>query len=379
MKYYLVAGEASGDLHASRLMHEIKLLDNAANFRFFGGDLMKAEGGVLVRHYRDMAFMGFIDVARNLRTIMKLMDECRRDIREFAPDAVILVDYPGFNLKIARYVKQTLGIKVHYYIAPKIWAWKEYRIKNIRRYVDFMYSILPFEPDYFARLGYRVDYVGNPTVDELAVRPFADETFDDFVRDNSLSSKPIIALVSGSRVGEIKGSLPRMIESARHLTDYQLVVAGAPGISPSLYASIIGDLPVTVLYDRTHRLMKQAAAALVTSGTATLEAAVIGVPQVVCYHVFGGRVTHKIFEYVLRNISYVSLVNLIADRPVVKELLAHHFNPRDTRNELERILTPAVRAEIAEGYAEVRRRLGGTGAARRAAALVVERAGRHNF
>lgn len=366
-------------MHASRLMHEIKQLDKEADFRFFGGDLMQAEGGVLVRHYRDMAFMGFIDVARNLGTIMKLMEECRRDIRLYAPDAVILVDYPGFNLKIARYVKETLGIKVHYYIAPKIWAWKEYRIKSIKRYVDFMYSILPFEPDYFARLGYKVDYVGNPTVDELLVRPYADETFDDFVRDNSLSSKPIIALVSGSRVGEIKGSLPRMIESARHLTDYQLVVAGAPGISPSLYASIIGDLPAVVLYGKTHRLMKQATAALVTSGTATLEAAVIGVPQVVCYHVFGGRVTHKIFEYVLRNISYVSLVNLIADRPVVKELLAHHFNPRDTRRELERILRPDVRKEMSEGYAEVMRRLGGTGAARRAAALVVERAGRHNF
>lgn len=379
MKYYLVAGEASGDLHASRLMHEIKQLDKEADFRFFGGDLMQAEGGVLVRHYRDMAFMGFIDVARNLGTIMKLMEECRRDIRLYAPDAVILVDYPGFNLKIARYVKETLGIKVHYYIAPKIWAWKEYRIKSIKRYVDFMYSILPFEPDYFARLGYKVDYVGNPTVDELLVRPYADETFDDFVRDNSLPSKPIIALVSGSRVGEIKGSLPRMIESARHLTDYQLVVAGAPGISPSLYVSIIGDLPAVVLYGKTHRLMKQATAALVTSGTATLEAAVIGVPQVVCYHVFGGRVTHKIFEYVLRNISYVSLVNLIADRPVVKELLAHHFNPRDTRRELERILRPDVRKEMSEGYAEVMRRLGGTGAARRAAALVVERAGRHNF
>lgn len=379
MKYYLVAGEASGDLHASRLMREIKRLDGDACFRFFGGDLMQAEGGVLVRHYREMAFMGFIDVARNLRTIMKLMQECRRDIREFAPDAVILVDYPGFNLKIARYVKEALGIKVHYYIAPKIWAWKEYRIKGIRKYVDYMYSILPFEPDYFARLGYRVDYVGNPTVDELAVRPYADETFNDFIRECSLPGKPIIALVSGSRVGEIKGALSRMIASARHLSDYQLVVAGAPGISPSLYASIIGDMPVTVLYGKTHRLLKQARAALVTSGTATLEAAVIGVPQVVCYHVFGGRVAHKVFEYVLRNISYVSLVNLIADRPVVKELLAHHFNPRDTRRELERILDPAVREKIAEGYAEVKRRLGGPGAACRAAALVVERAGGHNF
>ena len=379
MKYYLVAGEASGDLHASRLMHEIKQLDKEADFRFFGGDLMQAEGGVLVRHYRDMAFMGFIDVARNLGTIMKLMEECRRDIRLYAPDAVILVDYPGFNLKIARYVKETLGIKVHYYIAPKIWAWKEYRIKSIKRYVDFMYSILPFEPDYFARLGYKVDYVGNPTVDELLVRPYADETFDDFVRDNSLPSKPIIALVSGSRVGEIKGSLPRMIESARHLTDYQLVVAGAPGISPSLYASIIGDPPAVVLYGAQHRPLKPATAALRTSATGPHPGTVIGVPQVVCYHVFGGRVTHKIFEYVLRNISYVSLVNLIADRPVVKELLAHHFNPRDTRRELERILRPDVRAEMSEGYAEVMRRLGGTGAARRAAALVVERAGRHNF
>lgn len=373
MKYYLVAGEASGDLHASNLMREIKVCDPSAEFRYFGGDMMQREGGVLVKHYREMAFMGFVDVIMNLNKILRNMRECKEDICNFAPDAVILVDYPGFNLKIARFVKEELHLPVHYYISPKIWAWKEYRIKSIRRYVDYMYSILPFETEYFRKLDYTVDYVGNPTVDELAVRPYADETFADFIRENSLPDKPVIALIAGSRVGEIKSSLPRMIEAAEGFKEYQLVVAGAPGISPELYKSVIGDAPVRVVYEKTYRLMQQATAALVTSGTATLEAAIIGVPQVVCYHVFGGWVTHKIFEYVLRSIDYVSLVNLIADKPVVKELLAHHFNPEDTRRELERILDKSVRADMLDGYAEVRRRLGGTGAARNAAQLICER------
>ncbi|MEG1991561.1 MAG: lipid-A-disaccharide synthase, partial [Christensenella sp.] len=343
MKYYLVAGEASGDLHASNLMREIKVCDPSAEFRFFGGDMMQSEGGTIVKHYREMAFMGFIDVILNLNKILRNMRECKEDISRFAPDAVILVDYPGFNLKIARFVKEELNLPVHYYISPKIWAWKEYRIKTIRRYVDYMYSILPFEPEYFKKRNFKVDYVGNPTVDELAVRPYAEERFDDFVRDNSLPDKPIIALVAGSRVGEIKSSLPRMIEAAKNFNDFQLVVAGAPGISRDLYKSIIGDAEVNVVYEKTYRLMQQATAALVTSGTATLEAALIGVPQVVCYHVFGGRIMHRIFLYLLRNIDYVSLVNLIAEKPVVKELLAHYFNPDNTRYELARILDKDIR------------------------------------
>ena len=372
MKYYLVAGEASGDLHASHLMKEIKKNDPNAEFRFFGGDLMAAQGGTLVKHYRQMAFMGFIAVIKNLRTILRNMKECKKDIKAYSPDAVILVDYPGFNLKIAKYVKTKLGIPTHYYIAPKIWAWKEYRIKTIKKYVDYMYSILPFEVEYFDGLGYRVDYVGNPTVDELAIRHDADETFEQFVETNGLTAKPIIALIAGSRVGEIKNSLPRMIEAVKGMEEYQFVVAGAPSIAPKLYEEIIGDNDVKVVYGKTYRLMQQATAALVTSGTATLETALMKVPQVVCYYVAGGKFSYKLFEKIL-NVKYVSLVNLIAGREVVKELLSYYFTPENTRNELDKILQPIQREKIFQGYELMRSRLGAVGAPRHAAKVIVKR------
>lgn len=372
MKYYLVAGEASGDLHASHLMKEIKKNDPNAEFRFFGGDLMAAQGGTLVKHYRQMAFMGFIAVIKNFRTILRNMRECKKDIKAYSPDAVILVDYPGFNLKIAKYVKTKLGIPTHYYIAPKIWAWKEYRIKTIKKYVDYMYSILPFEVEYFDGLGYRVDYVGNPTVDELAIRHDADETFEQFVETNGLTAKPIIALIAGSRVGEIKNSLPRMIEAVKGMEEYQFVVAGAPSISPKLYEEIIGDNDVKVVYGKTYRLMQQATAALVTSGTATLETALMKVPQVVCYYVAGGKFSYKLFEKIL-NVKYVSLVNLIAGREVVKELLSYYFTPENTRNELDKILQPIQREKILQGYELMRSRLGAVGAPRHAAKVIVKR------
>lgn len=372
MKYYLVAGEASGDLHASHLMSEIKKNDPEADFRFFGGDLMAAQGGTLVKHYRQMAFMGFIAVIKNLRTVLRNMSECKRDIKNYSPDAVILVDYPGFNLKIAKYVKTKLGIPTHYYIAPKIWAWKEYRIKSIKKYVDYMYSILPFEVEYFNGLGYNVDYVGNPTVDELAKRDNIDETFEQFTLANGLSNKPIISLIAGSRVGEIKNSLPRMIEAVEGMTEYQFVVAGAPSIEPQLYNEIIGDRPIKVVYGKTYRLMQQATAALVTSGTATLETALIGVPQVVCYYVAGGKFSYKLFEKIL-NVKYVSLVNLITNSEVVKELLACYFTPENTRVELEKILQPSYREKMQNGYALMRGRLGAVGAPRHAAKVMVKR------
>lgn len=372
MKYYLVAGEASGDLHASHLMSEIKKNDPEADFRFFGGDLMAAQGGTLVKHYRQMAFMGFIAVIKNLRTVLRNMSECKRDIKNYSPDAVILVDYPGFNLKIAKYVKTKLGIPTHYYIAPKIWAWKEYRIKSIKKYVDYMYSILPFEVEYFNGLGYNVDYVGNPTVDELAKRDNIDETFEQFTLANGLSNKPIISLIAGSRVGEIKNSLPRMIEAVEGMNEYQFVVAGAPSIEPQLYNEIIGDRPIKVVYGKTYRLMQQATAALVTSGTATLETALIGVPQVVCYYVAGGKFSYKLFEKIL-NVKYVSLVNLITNSEVVKELLACYFTPENTRIELEKILQPSYREKMQNGYALMRSRLGAVGAPRHAAKVIVKR------
>lgn len=370
MKYYLIAGEASGDLHASNLMKALKREDPDAEFRYFGGDLMAACGGTLVKHYRDMAYMGFIPVLMNLDKVLANMRLCKQDIAAWRPDVVILVDYPGFNLKIAKYVKIHLNIPVYYYISPKIWAWKEWRVKSIRRYVDRLYSILPFEVDFYARHHYAVEYVGNPTVDELAARPQADETFDDFVTECGLERKPIIALLAGSRVSEIKDNLPMMIEAAEAYPEYQLVVAGAPGIAPELYAPYVQGHRVKVVQGKTYRLLQQSRAALVTSGTATLETALLRVPQVVCYWVGGGKLFYKTFEKILR-VPYVSLVNLIADAPVVCELLGYRATVENLRRELASLFDEENRERMLAGYDLVARRLGAPGAPEQAARFMV--------
>ena len=371
MKYYLIAGEASGDLHASNLMKALQREDPDAEFRYFGGDLMAACGGTLVKHYRDMAYMGFIPVLMNLDKVLANMHLCKQDITAARPDVVILVDYPGFNLKIAKYVKTRLNIPVYYYISPKIWAWKEWRVKSIRRYVDRLYSILPFEVPFYARHHYEVEYVGNPTVDELAVRPFADETFADFVADCGLDDKPIIALLAGSRVSEIKNNLPLMIEAAEPFTDYQLVVAGAPGISPDLYTPYLQGHRVKVVQGKTYRLLQQSRVALVTSGTATLETALLRVPQVVCYWVGGGKLFYKIFEKILK-VPYVSLVNLIANAPVVCELLGYRATVENLRWELSRLFEEEARQKMLAGYDLVADRLGAPGAPENAARSMVK-------
>ena len=370
MKYYLIAGEASGDLHASNLMKALKREDPDAEFRYFGGDLMAACGGTLVKHYRDMAYMGFIPVLMNLDKVLANMRLCKQDIAAWRPDVVILVDYPGFNLKIAKYVKTHLNIPVYYYISPKIWAWKEWRVKSIRRYVDRLYSILPFEVDFYARHHYAVEYVGNPTVDELAARPQADETFDDFVTECGLERKPIIALLAGSRVSEIKDNLPMMIEAAEAYPEYQLVVAGAPGIAPELYAPYVQGHRVKVVQGKTYRLLQQSRVALVTSGTATLETALLRVPQVVCYWVGGGKLFYKTFEKILR-VPYVSLVNLIADAPVVCELLGYRATVENLRRELACLFDEENRERMLAGYDLVARRLGAPGAPEQAARSMV--------
>ncbi len=371
MKYYLIAGEASGDLHASNLMKALQREDPDAEFRYFGGDLMAACGGTLVKHYRDMAYMGFIPVLMNLDKVLANMRLCKQDITAARPDVVILVDYPSFNLKIAKYVKTRLNIPVYYYISPKIWAWKEWRVKSIRRYVDRLYSILPFEVPFYARHHYEVEYVGNPTVDELAVRPFADETFADFVADCGLDDKPIIALLAGSRVSEIKNNLPLMIEAAEPFTDYQLVVAGAPGISPDLYTPYLQGHRVKVVQGKTYRLLQQSRVALVTSGTATLETALLRVPQVVCYWVGGGKLFYKIFEKILK-VPYVSLVNLIANAPVVCELLGYRATVENLRWELSRLFEEEARQKMLAGYDLVADRLGAPGAPENAARSMVK-------
>lgn len=371
MKYYLIAGEASGDLHASHLMAAILQEDEQAQFRFYGGDMMTAVGGTCVQHYREMAYMGFIEVIAHLRPILNNMRKCKKDILQWNPDVLILIDYPSFNLKMAKFVKERLNIPVFYYISPKLWAWKEYRIKDIRRYVDMVYSILPFEVDFYRRHNYHINYVGNPTVDELAIRPYANETFTQFVTDRHLPDKPIIALLAGSRKAEIHRNLPRMIEAAKEFTNYQMVIAGAPGITAEEYAPYLRNNQVSVVFDATYRLLAQSSAAVVTSGTATLEAALLHVPQVVCYAMPGGMLAYNFFKNVLK-VKYVSLVNLIADREVVTELLVHHCTAERIGDELNYLLHDrTVHKRIIDGYNEIERRLGEPGAPQRAARSIV--------
>ena len=368
MKYYLIVGEASGDLHASCLMHSLKEKDHDAEFRFFGGDLMAAEGGTIVRHYRELAFMGFIPVLLHLPTILKNMKMCKRDIVEWRPDVVILVDYPGFNLKIAKFLKQKTSIPVFYYISPKIWAWKEYRIKNIKRDVDQLFSILPFEVPFFeVKHHYPIHYVGNPTADE--VRRFKasyDGRFPTF-------SKPVIAILAGSRLHEIKDNLPVMLRATDHLADrFQLVVAGAPSVPHDYYLQFFGNRKVEIVYDQTYPLLKNAHAALVTSGTATLETALFDVPQVVCYATPLPRLI-SVLRHILLKVKYVSLVNLIADREVVKELVAADYSEENVRREIDAIIADGPqRNAMKEGYAEVWRRLGKESAPDNAARQIVK-------
>lgn len=373
MKYYLIVGEASGDLHASHLMAALKVEDPQAEFRFFGGDLMAAVGGTMVKHYKELAYMGFIPVLLHLRTIFANMKRCKEDIVAWQPNVVILVDYPGFNLSIAKFLRAKTHIPVYYYISPKIWAWKEYRIKNIKRDVDELFSILPFEVEFFEdKHHYPIHYVGNPTVDEVTLfRAEHPETFDDFIRENSLDSKPIIALLAGSRKQEIKDNLPDMLRAASAFPEYQLVLAGAPGISPDYYHEYIGDAKVKILFGQTYRLLQQAEAALVTSGTATLETALFRVPQAVCYHTPIGKVISFLRRHIL-TVKYISLVNLIANREVVKELVADTMTVEQARAELERILYDKdYRQRMLDGYEYMTARLGDAGAPKRAAQEMV--------
>jgi lipid-A-disaccharide synthase len=372
MKYYLVVGEASGDLHASNLMQSLRELDRDADFRFFGGDLMQSKGGTLVKHYREMAYMGIIPVILHARTILRNLDFCKRDIAAYKPDVVILVDYPGFNLKVAKYVKSKLHIPVHYYISPKVWAWKEYRVKSFKKYVDEMFCILPFEVDFFRKHQYRVHYVGNPTVDAIANRDCREESFDEFIDAHRLENKPIIALLAGSRKQEIASNLPAMLEAVKSFADgYQILVAGAPGIEPLFYKEFEHGFPsVQVLFNRTYRILAQADAALVTSGTATLETALLNVPQVVCYRTSFPKLTWWGFKHILHT-PFISLVNLISGREVVKELFAKKFTVDQIRTELKQLLhVQSYRQNMLNNYQEMQAKLGRPGASARAAAII---------
>ena len=360
MKYYLIVGEASGDLHASHLMKALLKEDPEAEFRFFGGDMMSAVGGTRVRHYRELAYMGIIAVLLHLRTILRNMAFCKRDIVEWRPDAVILVDYPGFNLKIAKFVHEHTKIPVYYYISPKIWAWKEYRIKEIKRNVDELFSILPFEVPFFEQKHhYPIHYVGNPTAEEVRqFRAAYNVSGEEFRREHRLDERPIIALLAGSRKQEIAGNLPQMIAAARRFGGYQLVLAAAPGIDAEFYDAFIGGSDVHVVRGETYALLSHADTALVTSGTATLETALFRVPQVVCYNTALPKLVGFLRRFVLK-VKYVSLVNLIADRDVVPELVANTFSEANIAEQLKRLLPDgAARREMLEGYEEVWRKIG---------------------
>ena len=352
MRYYLIVGEASGDLHASHLMRSLKEIDANAQFRFFGGDMMTAVGGTRVRHYKELAYMGFIPVLLHLPTILRNMKMCKQDIVAWQPDCVVLVDYPGFNLKIAEYVKSHIKIPVFYYISPKIWAWKEYRIKNIKRDVDELYSILPFEVDFFEKKhNYPIHYVGNPTADE--VREFCGRGGAVVRGDDK-----IIALLAGSRKQEIKDNLPPMLEAVKgYENNYQIVVAGAPGIAPEYYQEFMKGSQAEIVFGKTYDLLSKAHAALVTSGTATLETCLFGVPQVVCYKTPLPQIAGFVRRHMLK-VKYVSLVNLVAGREVVKELVAESFSVANIRTELAKILSGEAREKMLEGYQEVSRALG---------------------
>ena len=371
MRYYFIAGEASGDLHASNLIRELMRQDPGARIRGFGGELMEQAGMQLTKHYREMAFMGFIPVLLNLRTIKKNFELCERDLLDFKPDMLVLVDYPGFNLRMAEFAKKQ-NIRVYYYISPKIWAWKERRIKKITAFVDEMFTILPFETGFYRRFSYPVNYVGNPVTDAIASK-LTGKTFAEFCTENNLSDKPVIALLPGSRLQEIRSLLPRMLQAASGFKTHQLIVTAAPNIDDRVYARLMNGYEAILLHDKTYDTLQQADAAVLASGTVSLEAGVIACPQVVCYRMAGGAVFFKIGQKVLK-IKWVSLVNLILQRDAVKELLQHHCSAENIRDELERIIcNPVHRDRMMRDYDELHQLLGGPGASARAAGLIIEK------
>lgn len=383
MKYFLIAGEASGDLHASNLMRAIKERDNEAEFRFFGGDKMASVGGTLLNHYKEIAYMGFVPVLLHARTILKAMKRCREAIMEWNPDVLILVDYPGFNLKIAKYIKEHSSIPVYYYISPKIWAWKEHRIKAIRSYVDELFSILPFEVPFFEQKhGYKINYVGNPSVDEIAEwQAGYKDSREDFNAKYGLADKPVIALLPGSRSQEVKDNLKRMIKAALPYTQkgYQLVIAGAPDITDEAYGRYINEFSegnsenLHLLRDATFEILTHAEAGLITSGTATLETAIFRTPQVVCYYISMGKLFAVLRKLFLK-VKYISLVNLIVDRELVPELVGDQMRTDKIAAHLDTIVEGGTaRAAQIEGYKEMATLLGNPGAPQRAADLIVNK------
>jgi len=368
MKYYIIAGEASGDLHASNLMKSLLKLDKNAEFRFWGGDLMQNIGGTLVKHYRDLAYMGFVEVIMNLSTILNNIKFCKNDLIKYQPDILILVDYPGFNMRIAEFAKQN-KIKVHYYISPQIWAWKENRIKKIKRYVDQMYVILPFEKDFYEKKHhFPVHFVGHPLLDGISDRKQVN--IDGFIEEQNLNQKPIIALLPGSRKQEITKMLSIMIQMVPKFKDYQFVIAGAPSQDLKFYQQFTHQNNVSIVENKTYDLLSVSYAALVTSGTATLETALFKVPEVVCYK--GNAISYQIGKRLVKNIKYISLVNLILNKEAVTELIQNDFNEKRLESELLHILEKKNREKVFYNYYELEQMLGGKGASEKTAKLIIE-------
>lgn len=378
MKYYIVAGEPSGDLHGSNLMRELKLLDAQAEFRFFGGDLMAAQGGTLVKHYRELAFMGLFEVIANLRTIQRNLKQCEADIMAYRPDVVILIDYPGFNLRMAKFA-HTNGFKVFYYISPKLWAWNTKRVHKIKRYVDRLFTILPFETAFYASYGVEVDYSGNPVLDAIDARPNKNESFNDFVLRNGLDGRPIVGVLAGSRRQELERVMDDMLAMVPLFPNYQFVIAGAPSFTQADYEKYINGKDVKVLFNETYSICQHARAAMVTSGTATLETALLNCPQVVCYKMWGGSVTNFLAKKVIIKVKYISLVNLILDKEGVTELFQNTFTFDALKTELAALLADGPRrSQVLADYAELHRLMGKPGSSRITAALMWKRLTTHN-
>ena len=370
MRYYIIAGEASGDLHASNLIKGLRAEDAEIEVRGWGGDLMREAGAEIVRDYKDTAVMGFITVLKNLGKIKANLRLCCEDIQAWQPDVVILVDYAGFNLRIARFAK-SIGLKTFYYISPKVWAWNSSRVKKIKQYVDRMYTIFPFETEFYKQYDYEVQYGGNPLVDAIAERPNKGETFDEFIAAHDLPHKPIIALLAGSRLQELKYILPVMLKIVDMMPEFQFIIAGAPSMNDADYAPYVKDIPVKIIYGETYRLVSQSKAALVTSGTATLETALLRTPQVVCYKGEGGCLLYYLFRK-FANVKYASLVNLILDDDIVKELIMQNLTAENLHNELLRILYSKLdREKMLQDYDEIIRILGESDVSTRFAKMMV--------
>ncbi len=366
MKYYLIAGEASGDLHASNLMKELKLQDTEAEFRYLGGDLMQKHGGELVKHFKETAYMGFLDVLLHLRAILKNISFIKEDIINYKPDVLILVDYPGFNLRIAEFA-HTEGFKVYYYISPKIWAWKQSRVHKIKKYIDKLFIIFPFEKEFYKQFNYEVEYVGNPIMDAIDI---SEPDFSAFKNKYNLSERKIIALLPGSRKQEIKHNFPTMLKVAKNFPDYQFIVAAAPSLEKEVFEKYTEGFNIKLIYDDTYELLKHSEAAIVTSGTATLETAILNTPELVCYK--GDYISYQIAKRLIK-IDFVSLVNLVMQKEVIKELLQYEMTAENITKELELLLNDkAYKDNMLVNFDKLREKLGGKGASKRTAEIIVK-------